>query len=48
MEQINLKDNQKELKSGEGKDGEGDFFHHQWKKMGEWCEFQIKCVTLQL
>lgn len=35
MEQINLEDNQKELKSGEGKDGEGDFFHHQWKKMGE-------------
>ena len=26
MEQINLEDNQKELKSGDGKDGEGDFF----------------------
>lgn len=32
MEQINLEDNQKVLKSGDGKDGEGDFFHHQWKK----------------
>ncbi len=33
MEQINLEDNQKVLKSGDGKDGEGDFFHHQWKKI---------------
>ncbi len=33
MEQINLEDNQKELQSGDGKDGEGVFFHHQWKKI---------------
>ena len=32
MEQINLEDNQKELKSGEGKDGEGVFFIISGKK----------------
>jgi hypothetical protein len=34
MEQINLEDNQKELKSGDGKDGEGDFFSSSVEKDG--------------
>ena len=34
MEQINLEDNQKELKSGDGKDGEGEFFSSSVEKDG--------------
>ena len=40
MEQINLEDNQKELKSGEGKDGKEFFFIISGKRWGNDVSFK--------